>query len=352
MRSKRRIIYSALAGALGGAIGWAPGELLAWPHFEIAFMRYVMTALYFIVISATIGACLGLIDRRPGQTLKRMKSGAILGAIGGAIGSILGEWAFEVLRAGGYALVGRAAGWAIVGAFIGFSQGAVTKDPVREWRGALGGLIGGYLGGGFFEIIGWIFPTGVLSRLIATVLLGAFIGAFIVIIERMLAQAWLYGLTSRYEGREYIISKNPTTIGKDELSDIGLFGDPEVSPKHAIIAIESKKYWLQDAGSDKGTFVNGQRLINRHQLVNGDKLRFGGLEFIFREKFVKGEVPIAQSQIETSAVREEKPVLIEEEERRPSPTEDVKQVICPSCGTPNKVGAKFCRQCGRDLTQR
>ena len=39
----------------------------------------------------------------------------------------------------------------------------------------------------------------------------------------------------RNEGKEYLLAKPVTTIGRSELSDIGLYGDPSIAPTHAVI---------------------------------------------------------------------------------------------------------------------
>jgi pSer/pThr/pTyr-binding forkhead associated (FHA) protein len=48
-----------------------------------------------------------------------------------------------------------------------------------------------------------------------------------------------------------------------------------VSRSHARILRDEKGYWIEDAGSANGTFLNGQRVIRRRRLEHLDVLRFG-----------------------------------------------------------------------------
>jgi pSer/pThr/pTyr-binding forkhead associated (FHA) protein len=61
--------------------------------------------------------------------------------------------------------------------------------------------------------------------------------------------------------------------------DIKIAGDsPEiarVSRNHCIIYIEGGKYYIQDAKSHNGTFVNGEHVFDKKELSNGDKIGLG-----------------------------------------------------------------------------
>lgn len=58
--------------------------------------------------------------------------------------------------------------------------------------------------------------------------------------------------------------------------------DEAVAPTHAVIAHEpsSKRYWLADAGTREGTFVNRKRVASG-QLCGGDLLQIGGYAWTF-----------------------------------------------------------------------
>jgi len=48
-----------------------------------------------------------------------------------------------------------------------------------------------------------------------------------------------------------------------------------VSRSHARILRDDKGYWIEDAGSSNGTFLNGQKVVRRRRLEHLDVVRFG-----------------------------------------------------------------------------
>jgi len=66
----------------------------------------------------------------------------------------------------------------------------------------------------------------------------------------------------------------PFSIGRAQ--DAGLFlADAQVSRRHSLITIENDHYWVEDAGSHNGTYVNEIRVEKKRVLRNGDLLRVG-----------------------------------------------------------------------------
>jgi two-component system response regulator HydG len=70
-------------------------------------------------------------------------------------------------------------------------------------------------------------------------------------------------------------------IGRGLDCDV-ILSDPLSSRVHAIITGESGQWWVRDAGSRNGTFVNGQK-IDEAQLAHGATLKVGSSEFEFRQ---------------------------------------------------------------------
>src|SRR5215510_3107706 len=64
------------------------------------------------------------------------------------------------------------------------------------------------------------------------------------------------------------------TIGRTSAASLYIDA-PDVSRDQAEIVRDGDRYLLRDHGSRGGTFVNGQRITERH-LVHGDRIRFGG----------------------------------------------------------------------------
>ncbi|MFA5624290.1 MAG: FHA domain-containing protein [Bradymonadales bacterium] len=81
----------------------------------------------------------------------------------------------------------------------------------------------------------------------------------------------------------FFIKQEITTIGSYPENNVYL-NDKAVSRKHAAIkADEGKRYEIRDFGSANGTYVNDER-IERKFLRNGDIIRFGSVETVFKLK--------------------------------------------------------------------
>jgi ABC transport system ATP-binding/permease protein len=74
--------------------------------------------------------------------------------------------------------------------------------------------------------------------------------------------------------REYELTRPEITIGRDPNVDITI-PSPAVSRRHARLIREGEGYLLEDLGSSNGTFLNGERLLERRLLKTGDQIRFG-----------------------------------------------------------------------------
>lgn len=68
-------------------------------------------------------------------------------------------------------------------------------------------------------------------------------------------------------------------MGRDPLSEL-VIADPEASRLHAEIRYEGGRYVLYDFSAN-GTWVNGERLVERRTLRAGDTLKVGSAEFRF-----------------------------------------------------------------------
>jgi Nif-specific regulatory protein len=73
----------------------------------------------------------------------------------------------------------------------------------------------------------------------------------------------------------------PTRIGRGLDCDIVL-SDPLSSRVHATVAFQDDAWFVRDAGSRNGTFVNGQK-IDEAQLAETNVLKVGSTEFVFHQ---------------------------------------------------------------------
>ena len=111
-------------------------------------------------------------------------------------------------------------------------------------------------------------------------MIGLAIGLFIGLVQELTKAAWLKVEAGRLRGREFRLEKPVATIGRAEESEIGLFGDPAVAPRHAIIQRNGADFMLKDLTRDPGTFVNGKR-IESAPLHQGDVIGVGGYRVRF-----------------------------------------------------------------------
>ena len=82
-------------------------------------------------------------------------------------------------------------------------------------------------------------------------------------------------------GRSYEIGDRELVVGRDSICEISL-PMRTVSRRHARFGRDKQGFYVEDLGSVNGTFVNGERLVGRHRLHDGDIMRFGGTEVAFR----------------------------------------------------------------------
>lgn len=93
-------------------------------------------------------------------------------------------------------------------------------------------------------------------------------------------------------------------VGRAESANLRLAWDEEVSALHAQIEVVRDECTLVDDGlSRNGSFVNGERVHGRRHLRDGDVLRFGKTEVLYRrpgegvaeETVIASEAPAAAS---------------------------------------------------------
>ncbi|MCS7300418.1 MAG: FHA domain-containing protein [Fimbriimonadales bacterium] len=296
----QKLIYLMFFGAIGGLLAWLVNEPFTRDELtrsvdwgELA--RFGMTS--GLCIGAMIGLASGLLLGTGKHMLRGVALGGLVSVLGGWMGLIIGQVLFSVLE-GTLPIVGRIVGrilgWCAFGAAIGLSEGIIARSPKRIRNGLLGGAIGGALGGALFDALAFAFglsfglalgaeeESGALSRAVALVLVGAGIGLFIGLLEVITRSAWVRVIYGRNEGKDYPIDRDGAYIGRDELADVPLRGDPQVAPRHAEIRMDGGGYALIPHAPLR---VNGQPVNAPIELNDGDALQIGGfqLQFLLRE---------------------------------------------------------------------
>lgn len=90
--------------------------------------------------------------------------------------------------------------------------------------------------------------------------------------------AELFGTTS---GRRHRLSEGPNDIGRGPLASISL-DDPSVSRSHCVIHVAGACAWIERASPTNPTLLNGAEVLDRVELVDGDRIEIGLLEFRYR----------------------------------------------------------------------
>ena len=88
-------------------------------------------------------------------------------------------------------------------------------------------------------------------------------------------------------------------VGRAESADLRLAWDEEVSALHAQVEVVRDECTLVDDGlSRNGSYVNGERVHGRRHLRDGDVLRFGRTEVLYRRP---GEAAAEETAIASEA---------------------------------------------------
>ena len=97
--------------------------------------------------------------------------------------------------------------------------------------------------------------------------------------------------------------RDRVAIGRVAGNDVVLDWDREVSRSHAQLDRMGSDWTLTDEGlSRNGTHVNGERVIARRRLSDGDVLRLGQTALVFRAPGVRFESTVAASGTATAHV--------------------------------------------------
>lgn len=293
---RRELAFKAIAGLAGGAAGWIPVELVMFGHtFDrppIGFERILLN-VSMGVLSGVIG---GLVNAAELQTIEfsrpvkvRLITGFVVCFVLGLVSFYLSDKAFNgILRLAGwhpneqigelYLVIARVVGWVLMGAMLGtgvglagFSPNALAKTLQNVVKGAAGGWVGGFIGGLSFDLVSAISGGGLAPRLVGFSLIGLLIGLFIGLVQELTKIAWLAVEAGRLRGRQFRIEGATVMIGRAEENAVGLFGDPGVQPRHAVIERRADGYALKNLAVRAGTIVNGIR-AETVELHDGDRI--------------------------------------------------------------------------------
>jgi DNA-binding winged helix-turn-helix (wHTH) protein len=111
------------------------------------------------------------------------------------------------------------------------------------------------------------------------------------LVEAVGLRCWL-----QWEGRELLIQKPRTIIGRDPGVDVQL-ESPRISRQHAQVIIDGLKALIEDLGSKNGTFLRDERITMPTPLTHGDEIRVGPFVLTFRQLSLS---PTTESEIDSA----------------------------------------------------
>ena len=94
--------------------------------------------------------------------------------------------------------------------------------------------------------------------------------------------ALLISARGAVSGSRYLLDEDEITVGRDPRADI-LLDDSTVSRQHAVFRRVNGQFFVVDAGSLNGTYVNRQR-VDQAALKNGDEIMIGKFRLVFFTK--------------------------------------------------------------------
>lgn len=287
------MVQMLIAGLIGGLAAWISTE--PWTHDDGQVSDFMTamteTLLFTALIGAMVGAALGSVEGLLSGVFAKMAKGAgigfLIGALGGAIAGVLGQLVYGFLTDRNdtflYQVFARTVGWALIGMGIGLAQGVRYRNVRRLINGLVGGAVGGFAGGLLFDPISMFTGSGVISRLVGIVAIGAASGAAIGLLEEIRKEAWITIVEGPMTGKEFILYKPITAVGSASHSDIPLFKDPNVAPDHLRIQQVGNAFELVSLVGPEAVYINGAPAAH-HRLRKGDLIHVGNTAFYYQDR--------------------------------------------------------------------
>lgn len=323
------ILAMALAGLIGGLLGWAVSEVasqqwvseqvLSDPDAEVDFEcvfalpadsdpeamlncldykpwygwnRTVGNIVFLGAFGLTLGAVIAGWDAISARSLAKFRSRLLRSSLYLVGAVIIGAWiaqaVFEsmtedVLEASDMHLP-RGVAWAIFGSLLGLAIGASTRVTQRAAQGAAGGLVGGFIGGFVFDFIQLGDQSNaILNRMVGLTITGVAIAVSISLIEVATRQHWLEIVSGGMAGKQFILYHDRTTVGSSPTCDVTLIKDPSMAPQHLQLVRHGQS--LEAGPVDPGfvVTVNGTPIV-KQQLNDSDLIQIGSTVLRYRSK--------------------------------------------------------------------
>jgi hypothetical protein len=293
MSFKLFIYYCAMGGGWAAFLAWGIVAATGIPDITPLWRATLIGGILGLFVAAIIGMLDAIMNAVGFQRIARVLLCGTIGGLGGMLGAMIGQALYAATSDNMAMLL---IGWILVGVLVGasigvfdvmkaMSGGGASRGAMRKMlNGVYGGILGGFVGGAPF---GFLMSLDAIPRsklTIGLVILGMCIGLFIGLAQVVLKDAWIRVEAGFRPGREILLTKDKTLIGKAEFCDIGLFGGQGLEKQHARITQREGQFVVSDLNTPGGTFVNDQRVDKPTPLRNGDAIRVGNCILRFGER--------------------------------------------------------------------
>ena len=167
----------------------------------------------------------------------------------------------------------RLVSWALLGFWLGILVNLTVPASRRRFSQVMGALLGGLLGGVFFEAYP-LLEIETMSNLVRLTCIGMILSLSIVFFQISTAKAYLRVLTGESEGKIYLLDKKKCSLGYQSQNDIVLRGYSEVCETHAHIIKNSPNYQIINVCPGGQIFIN-YRFVDQQSMKNGDIIKLG-----------------------------------------------------------------------------
>ena len=303
--SLNAILWLIGAGIVGGVFTWAVWEIILDALFVDEEDSTVGNIVTTMSVAVVIGIALVI-----GDTLKASATSKLAQRIGIGLGAALGlglvlgfvasalytagvDSIFDELLDSGLS-VGDDAFWeefasrnqlnrGIAWMFIGLAAGLTVSLATLEWKRLPitggGGLVGGFLGGYFFDIL----PSEDAAQITGLLITGLSVGASIAITEQAAKTSWIEITHGGMAGKQFILYKNSISLGSAASADITLIKDTAIPAIAATLEKQGGIMIVSSLDPTAPVFVNGVETV-KGQIKDGDTLSIGKTGIRYRER--------------------------------------------------------------------
>jgi hypothetical protein len=303
--SLNAILWLIGAGIVGGVFTWAVWEIILDALFVDEEDSTVGNIVTTMSVAVVIGIALVIGDTLKASATSKLaqRIGIGLGAALG-LGLVLGFVASSVYTAGYENIIddllesgltfaddafyeefisrnqlNRGLAWM----FIGLAAGITVSVATLEWKRLPitggGGLVGGFLGGYFFDIL----PSEDAAQITGLLITGLSVGASIAITEQAAKTSWIEITHGGMAGKQFILYKNSISLGSAASADITLIKDTAMPAIAATLEKQGGIMIVSSLDPTAPVFVNGAETV-KGQIKDGDTLSIGKTGIRYRER--------------------------------------------------------------------